>query len=65
MPKTEEEILKLCGKELSLANFDDLAREVYEKMGDLTNVVALYVKSQVSRSLQPYRTRRVARSWAL
>lgn len=45
--KTETEVLSLCGKELSLAGFDDLAREAYFKMDDFANVLALYVKNQV------------------
>lgn len=48
MPKTEVEVLSLCGKELSDAGHDDLAREAYLKMEDIPKVVALYVKSQVS-----------------
>ncbi|CAM9316438.1 unnamed protein product, partial [Laminaria digitata] len=44
--KTETEVLSLCGKELSLAGFDDLAREAYLKMDDFANVLALYVKNQ-------------------
>lgn len=40
-------MLSLCGKELSLAGFDDLAREAYFKMDDFANVLALYVKNQV------------------
>ncbi|CAM9228975.1 unnamed protein product, partial [Ascophyllum nodosum] len=46
VPKTEVEVLNLCGKELSLAGYDDMAREAYLKMDDITNVVALYVQSQ-------------------
>lgn len=45
--KTETKILGVCGKELSLAGFDDLAKEAYMKMDDFTNVMALYVKNQV------------------
>lgn len=45
--KTETKILSVCGKELSLAGFDDLAKEAYMKMDDFTNVMALYVKNQV------------------
>ncbi|CAM9369469.1 unnamed protein product [Ectocarpus fasciculatus] len=44
--KTETKILSVCGKELSLAGFDDLAKEAYMKMDDFTNVMALYVKNQ-------------------
>ncbi|CAM9531119.1 unnamed protein product [Ectocarpus sp. 6 AP-2014] len=44
--KTETKILSVCGKELSLAGFDDLAKEAYMKMDDFTNVMALYVKHQ-------------------
>ncbi|CAM9714504.1 unnamed protein product [Scytosiphon promiscuus] len=46
VPKTETKILSVCGKELSLAGFDDLAKEAYIKMDDFTNVMALYVKNQ-------------------
>lgn len=46
--KTETKILRACGKELSLAGFDDLAKEAYKKMDDFANVLALYVKNQVS-----------------
>lgn len=46
--KTETAVLSLCGKELSLAGFDDLAREAYLKMDDFANVLSLYVKNQVS-----------------
>eukprot|EP00903_Cladosiphon_okamuranus_P013353 g12445.t1 len=46
VPKTETKILGVCGKELSLAGFDDLAREAYKKMDDFANVLALYVKNQ-------------------
>lgn len=45
--KTETKILGLCGKELSLAGFDDLAKEAYKKMDDFANVLALHVKNQV------------------
>lgn len=47
MPKTEVQVLKLCGRELSLAGFNDLAREAYLKMDDFSNVMALYIKAQV------------------
>lgn len=46
--KTETKILSVCGTELSLAGFDDLAKEAYVKMDDFANVMALYVKNQVS-----------------
>ncbi|CAM9146601.1 unnamed protein product, partial [Hapterophycus canaliculatus] len=46
VPKTETKILSVCGKELSLAGFDDLAKEAYMKMDDFPNVMALYVKNQ-------------------
>lgn len=39
--------MSICGKELSLAGFDDLAKEAYMKMDDFSNVMALYVKNQV------------------
>ena len=55
MPKTEVEVLNLCGKELSLAGYDDMAREAYLKMDDITNVVALYVQSQVRAIMLPPR----------
>ena len=48
--------MSLCGKELSLAGFDDLAREAYLKMDDFANVLALYVKNQVG--FEVYRARR-------
>ncbi|CAM9409830.1 unnamed protein product [Pylaiella littoralis] len=44
--KTETNILGICGKEMSLAGFDDLAKEAYVKMDDFANVLALYVKNQ-------------------
>lgn len=47
MTKAETKILGVCGKELSLAGFDDLAQEAYKKMDDFANVLALYVKNQV------------------
>lgn len=40
--------MSVCGTELSLAGFDDLAKEAYVKMDDFANVMALYVKNQVS-----------------
>lgn len=46
--KMETNILGVCGKELSLAGFDDLAKEAYKKMDDFANVLALHVKNQVS-----------------
>lgn len=45
--KTETKILGLCGRELSVAGFDDLAKEAYQKMDDFANVLALHVKNQV------------------
>lgn len=47
VPKSEVKVLSLCGRELSLAGFDNLAREAYFKMDDFSNVMMLYVKSQV------------------
>lgn len=48
VPKSEVKVLSLCGQELSLAGFDSLAREAYLKMDDFSNVMMLYVKSQVN-----------------
>ncbi|CAM9679654.1 unnamed protein product, partial [Sphacelaria rigidula] len=46
VPKSEEKVLSLCGRELNLAGFDALAREAYLKMDDFSNVIMLYIKSQ-------------------
>lgn len=60
VPKTEDKVLTRCGRELSMAGFDDLAREAYLKMGDFSNVMVLYVKSQVSAQYCPRERLRVA-----
>lgn len=67
MTKTERKILGVCGRELSLAGFDDLAKEAYQKMDDFANVMALYVKNQVScpPSLPDYLSQRSQNQYRL
>ena len=47
VPKDQTDVLSYCGEVLSAANEDVLAREAYAKLGDVSKLMALYVKKQM------------------